>query len=87
MTDISELITIANAAKLKGMRRQSIYNAINRKALSLVLVDGEKFLLRAEVEAYKPYRTSGPRGDKRAVTLPRATTTTDGGEGEGEGGE
>ncbi len=51
---LSDLITQAEAARLRGVSREAIYGLVARKKLSVVEIGGQKFVKRTEVENYTP---------------------------------
>jgi excisionase family DNA binding protein len=52
--DIADLITQAEAARIRGVSREAIYGLVARKKLSIVEIGGQKFVRRSEVENYTP---------------------------------
>lgn len=65
MSDLSEIITISDASVLKGVNRQSIYNAIVAGKIRIAISFGSKRLLyRPDVESYIPFKSAGKRGRK-----------------------
>jgi hypothetical protein len=59
--EIEDLITQKGAAKIRGVSPQSINELVKKGKLKTVAIGGRQFLLRPEVEAYKP----GPFGRPR----------------------
>jgi hypothetical protein len=53
---ISDLISVNNAAKRRGVSRQSMYYQIKAGNLRAFLIDDVTFVFRAEVDALKPVR-------------------------------
>ena len=51
---LDDLITQAEAARLRGVSREAIYGLVARKKLSVVEIGGQKFVKRSEVETYTP---------------------------------
>jgi predicted site-specific integrase-resolvase len=52
---IEDVISVTEAAKLKGVSRQAILDAVNAGIISVVLtVAGRRLLSRADVIAYQP---------------------------------
>jgi excisionase family DNA binding protein len=51
---LDDLITQAEAARLRGVSREAIYGLVARKKLSVVEIGGQKFVKRTEVESYTP---------------------------------
>jgi excisionase family DNA binding protein len=60
MKDLEDLITQAEAARIRGVTRTAIAGLIARGNLSVVEIGGQKFLRRAEVEKYKPQAAGRP---------------------------
>lgn len=60
--DVGELISISDAARLRGVSPQAIDDLISRGRLSVVQVAGRRLLRRSEVKAFKPEK--GGRGRK-----------------------
>ncbi|MDQ3819764.1 MAG: helix-turn-helix domain-containing protein, partial [Acidobacteriota bacterium] len=52
--EFNDLITQAEAARLRGVSREAIYGLVARRKLSVVEIGGQKFVRRSEVENYKP---------------------------------
>jgi excisionase family DNA binding protein len=52
--ELEDLITQAEAARLRGVSREAIYGLVARKKLSIVEIGGQKFVKRSEVENYTP---------------------------------
>ena len=62
---ISKLITVAEAAQLKGVSRTTIYNAINDGRLKSQRVLVHVALSHSEVERWQPSATTGwPKGKR-----------------------
>jgi excisionase family DNA binding protein len=59
-TDTVDLITQAEASRIRGVSREAIYDLVARGKLSVVEIGGQKFLRRSEVENYKPQRAGRP---------------------------
>jgi len=49
-----DLVTQTTAARMRGVSKQAIVGLIQRGKLTQVIIDGHPFLLRKEVEKYKP---------------------------------
>jgi excisionase family DNA binding protein len=58
--DLSDLITQAEAARIRGVSRTAIAGLIARGNLSVVEIGGQKFLKRSEVENYQPQAAGRP---------------------------
>jgi excisionase family DNA binding protein len=48
------LMTIAEAAKMKGVVRGTIYQAIKDGRITEVTIRGRRYVIRATVESYEP---------------------------------
>jgi excisionase family DNA binding protein len=66
--DVEDLITPAEAAKLRGVSNQAIVDLLRRGRLTKVEIGGRPFVSRREVESFKPVRKGWPKGKKRTVT-------------------
>lgn len=69
---LEDLITQAEAARLRGVSREAIYGLVARGKLSVVEIGGQKFVRRSEVESYTPEaggrpptKSAAKRGGKR----------------------
>jgi len=76
--DLSDLITQADAARIRDVSREAIADLITRGRLSTVEVAGQKFVKRSEVEAFVTRKAGRPpkspaTPDKRATGHIRAT--------------
>jgi plasmid maintenance system antidote protein VapI len=61
--DPDELLTVAQAAQLRGVTRQAINHLIRQTKLSTVDIAGRRFVKRGEVEAFIPDRGGRPTED------------------------
>jgi excisionase family DNA binding protein len=52
--ELTDLITQAEAARLRGVSREAIYGLVARRKLSIVEIGGHKFVRRSEIENYTP---------------------------------
>ena len=52
--DLSDLITQAEAARIRSVSREAIYGLVARGKLRVIEIGGQKFLRRREVEKYTP---------------------------------
>ena len=59
---VDDLISVAEAARIRNVTHGAIRDLINRGRLSAVEVGGRRFVSRSEVKAYKPEK--GGRGRK-----------------------
>ena len=66
--DLQDLITQAEAARLRGVSREAIYGLVARGKLIAVEIGGQKFLKRSEVESYT--REIGGRPPTKAKSGP-----------------
>jgi hypothetical protein len=66
-----DLISFADAARLRDVSRQSITKLVNKGRFKTFTVAGRKFLSRKEIEDYSPL-TAGrpPAGKKKKNILP-----------------
>lgn len=64
--DPKDLISQADAAKLRGVSRASINELVTRGRLKTLEISGKPYLYRAEVEAFEPDK--GGRPPKVAAT-------------------
>lgn len=55
-----QLVSVSEAAKLRGISRISMYDLVERGRLHTVEFGGKKFLIRKEVEDFAPQRP-GPK--------------------------
>jgi excisionase family DNA binding protein len=63
--DLNDLVTQAEAARIRGVSREAIYGLVARGKLSVVEIGGQKFLKRREVENYKPESGGRPAKTNR----------------------
>jgi excisionase family DNA binding protein len=52
--NLEDLITQAEAARLRGVSREAIYGLVARKKLEVIKIGGQKFVRRSDVENYTP---------------------------------
>ena len=52
--DLSDLITQAEAARIRNVSREAIYGLVARGKLEVIEIGGQKFLRRGAVECYMP---------------------------------
>ena len=55
--DLSDLISQAEAARIRGVTREAIYNLVARGRLNTKEVLGRKYVYRSEVLAFEPAKT------------------------------
>lgn len=58
---LDELISQAEAARLRGVSRQAIRKLVEAGRLSVVSVGGRRFVRRSEVVAYTPLQAGRPK--------------------------
>jgi excisionase family DNA binding protein len=71
--DVSELISVPEAAEMRGVSTQSIHELIKRGRLNTIEVAGRRLLLRKEVEAFEPLPVGRPRKDSTAAKSPQGS--------------
>lgn len=84
--DLSDLITQAEAARIRNVSREAIYGLVARGKLEVIAIGGQKFLRRNEVENYLPEvggrppaeTTQGLNNALKAATVRRAVKTKGG---------
>lgn len=59
--EIDDLITLAEAARLRGVTRQAIGKLVKNEKLKLVEIGGQPFLSRKEVADFKPGKSGRPK--------------------------
>jgi excisionase family DNA binding protein len=64
ITDLSDLITQAEAAKLRGVSRAAIQGLIQRGRLRIVEVAGRPLVLKSEVLKFEKEKP-GPKGPRK----------------------
>ena len=62
---LEDLITQAEAARLRGVSREAIYGLVARGKLSVVEIGGQRFVRRSEIKNYTP--ESGGRPPTKTV--------------------
>jgi excisionase family DNA binding protein len=58
---LDDLITQAEAARIRGVSREAIYGLVARGKLIVVEIGGQKFLKKSEVESYEPETGGRPK--------------------------
>jgi excisionase family DNA binding protein len=73
-TDIADLISISEAARLRGVSHAAIQDLLMRGKLSAVEVAGRRLLSRAEVASFQPEPVGSPgkHATERTQRLNRA---------------
>ncbi len=61
-TDLEDLITQAEAARIRGVSREAIYDLVARGKLKVREIGGQKFVRRSEVQNYEPQAGGRPAG-------------------------
>jgi|GEM_PF-2231583 len=61
-------ITLTTAAKMRGVTRQAISRLVQRGNLSVVEIDGQRFVKRSEVAKYKPGIGGRPKRAAKKTT-------------------
>jgi excisionase family DNA binding protein len=72
--DPKDLISQAEAAKLRGVSRASINELVTRGRLKTVEIGGKPFLYRAEVKAFEPDKGGRPPKSSLPATQKKAVT-------------
>jgi excisionase family DNA binding protein len=73
--DLDDLISQAEAARIRGVGHEAIRQLIKRNRLKTFRIGGKVFLSRQEVEAYKPAVGGRPRKKNGAKKRKRGSTT------------
>jgi excisionase family DNA binding protein len=60
--ELNDLITQAEAARLRGVTREAIYDLVARGRLETVEIGGKRFLHRTDVLDFKPGAAGRPSG-------------------------
>jgi len=76
--ELDDLITQAEAARIRGVSREAIYRLVLRGKLSVVEIGGQKFVRRSEVENYTP-EVGGRPPAKTSVKMTVKATAKSGG--------
>ncbi|MGB9179080.1 MAG: hypothetical protein WCB68_07505 [Pyrinomonadaceae bacterium] len=61
MNSVDDLISISEAARIRGVTHGAIQDLLARGKLTPVVVAGRRLLRRGEVKAYKPERAGRPK--------------------------
>ncbi|HEY9286254.1 MAG TPA: helix-turn-helix domain-containing protein [Pyrinomonadaceae bacterium] len=62
--DPGDLVTVAQAAEMRGVTRQAINHLVRQGKLKGVDIAGVRFLLRSEVESFQPDSGGRPKENK-----------------------
>lgn len=73
--DLSDLVSQREAAEIRGVTVQAIHFLVKRGRFTIVEVSGKTFLLRKEVEAYKPNVGGRPRKNLSEKKTPERSKT------------
>jgi hypothetical protein len=65
---MSDLISIAEAARLRDVSHSAIQNLIRREKLSVIEIGGRRFLHRHEVLSFEPEPIGRPRSKSKNQT-------------------
>ncbi len=70
--NLEDLITQAEAARLRGVSREAIYGLVARRKLQVTEIGGQKFVRRSDVENYTPEIGGRPAtvASSKAATQP-----------------
>ena len=74
--ELEDLITQAEAARLRNVSREAIYGLVARGKLSVVEIGGQKFVRRSEIENYTPEIGGRPPKAKTKSTGKKAVRKT-----------
>jgi hypothetical protein len=66
-----DLVRQTTAARMRGVSTQAIVRLVQRGKLTKVVIDGYTFVLRDEVEKFKPGRSGRPKSQSAKKTRPR----------------
>lgn len=71
--DLSELVSQREAAEMRGVTVQAIHFLVKRGRFTIIEVSGKTFMLRKEVEDYKPDAGGRPRKDSASRKSPKGS--------------
>jgi len=74
--ELEDLITQAEAARMRNVSREAIYGLVARRKLNVVEIGGQKFVRRSEVESYTP--EIGGRPPIKSESKPKAKPAPNG---------
>jgi hypothetical protein len=77
--DLSDLVSQREAAEMRGVTVQAIHFLVKRGRFTIIEVSGKTFLLRKEVEDYKPSAGGRPRKGSTTKASRNPKTTKRGG--------
>ena len=72
--DLSDLVSQREAAEMRGVTVQAIHFLVKRGRFTIIEVSGKTFLLRKEVEDYKPDVGGRPRKNATTRKSPKVPT-------------
>ena len=70
-TELSDLITQAEAARLRGVTREAIYDLVARGRLETIEIGGKKFVRRTDVLNFELLPAGRPVTKKKKGTVER----------------
>ena len=76
--DPSEMVSIKQAAKMRGVSMQAIQYLIKQNRFTVVEVGERKYLFRKEVEAFEPRAPGRPRKDSASNQSRQSSKTAKG---------
>ena len=68
--DLKDLVTQAEAARIRNVSREAIYGLVARGKLKAIEIGGQKFVRRSDVERYEP------EAGGRPARMPASTEKT-----------
>lgn len=75
LIDPDDMITQAEAARIRGVSHEAIRNLVERGRFNVQMIGGKIFLSKREVERFKPSVGGRPRGKKISKAKKRPTQT------------
>ena len=61
-----DLVTQTTAGKIRGVSTQAIVSLVQRGRLTSIVIDGHTFVLRKEIESFKPSAAGRPKRKQSA---------------------
>jgi len=77
-TELDDLITQAEAARLRGVTREAIYDLVARGRLQTIEIGGQKFVRRSEVLNFEALPAGRPPESTRKKTKAEGTRKSKG---------
>lgn len=71
--DVLQLVSPKEAAQIRKVSVQAIHHLVKRSRFTIVEVSGKKFLLRQEVENFKPDTGGRPKTKSGKKSVKKAT--------------